>query len=157
MPCIRSLPQLAAVYPPTNAPRHRYSQKTTLLKYKHSGATGKLVGVASIEDMTVYYGSNSTAMSAARISTTVYHGTMVPGTMVPWYHGTRYQWHLRIVHTFSLCYHGRVRTRVRTRVPWYHTNDGIWYSSTYLWYHGTPTTGSVPVAPECLYFKSFLR
>jgi hypothetical protein len=27
------------------------------LKYKHSGATGKLVGVASIEDITVYYGS----------------------------------------------------------------------------------------------------
>jgi hypothetical protein len=46
------------------------------LKYKHSGATGKLVGVVSIEDTTVcyillYYGSNSTAMSAARISTTI--------------------------------------------------------------------------------------
>ncbi len=41
------------------------------LKYKHSGATGKLVGVVSIEDITVYHGSNSTAMSATRISTTI--------------------------------------------------------------------------------------
>jgi hypothetical protein len=41
------------------------------LKYKHSGATGKPVGVVSIEDITVYHGSNSTAMSAARISTTI--------------------------------------------------------------------------------------
>ena len=41
------------------------------LKYKHSDATGKLVGVVSIEDIAVYYGSNSTAMSAARISTTI--------------------------------------------------------------------------------------
>jgi hypothetical protein len=40
----------------------------TNLKYKHTGATGKLVGVVSIEDI---YGSNSTAMSAARISTTI--------------------------------------------------------------------------------------
>ncbi len=46
------------------------------LKYKHSGATGKLVSVVSIEDITVYYGSNSTAMSAARISATI---------IVPWY------------------------------------------------------------------------
>jgi hypothetical protein len=37
------------------------------LKYKHSGATGKLVGVVSIKDITVYYGSNSTAMSAAYV------------------------------------------------------------------------------------------
>jgi hypothetical protein len=36
-----------------------------------AGATGKLVGVVSIKDSTVYYGSNSTAMSAARISTTI--------------------------------------------------------------------------------------
>jgi hypothetical protein len=41
------------------------------LKYKLSGATGKPVSVVSIEDITVYYGSNSTAMSAARISTTI--------------------------------------------------------------------------------------
>jgi hypothetical protein len=41
------------------------------VKYKHTGATGKLVGVVSIEDITVYYGSNSTAMSEARISTTI--------------------------------------------------------------------------------------
>ncbi len=33
--------------------------------YRHSGATGKPVGAVSIEDITVYYGSNSTAMSAA--------------------------------------------------------------------------------------------
>jgi hypothetical protein len=37
------------------------------LKYKHTGATGKLVGVVSIEDITVYDGFNSTAMSAARM------------------------------------------------------------------------------------------
>ncbi len=41
------------------------------LKYRHSGATGKLVGVVSIKDITVYYSSNSTAMPAARISTTI--------------------------------------------------------------------------------------
>jgi hypothetical protein len=52
--------------------------------------SGKLVvGFVSIEDITVCYGSNSTARSAAQISTTilasmyvhVYHGTK----MVPWY------------------------------------------------------------------------
>ncbi len=99
------------------------------LKCNHSGATGKLVGVVSIDDITVCYGSNSTATSAARISTTIigactrtstsgtriplvchieyghiaYHGTMVH---VYWYHGTR-------VRTYYTCtYHG-------TRVPWY--------------------------------------
>ncbi len=48
-----------------------------------------MVGFVSIEDITVCYGSNSTARSAARISTTilasmyvhVYHGTI----LVPWY------------------------------------------------------------------------
>jgi hypothetical protein len=41
------------------------------LKYKHSGAKGKLVGVVSRNGITVYYNSNWTAMSAARISTTL--------------------------------------------------------------------------------------
>ncbi len=47
------------------------------LKYKHTGATGKLVGVVSIEDITVYYGSNSTAMSAAYVPRYSTIGTMV--------------------------------------------------------------------------------
>jgi hypothetical protein len=40
-------------------------------KHKHSGATGNLVTFVSIEDITVYYSSNSTARSAAR---TEYYG-----------------------------------------------------------------------------------
>ncbi len=47
---------------------HYHWYLKTNLKYKHSGATGKLVGVVSINDITVYYGSNSTAMGAVRAS-----------------------------------------------------------------------------------------
>ncbi len=64
------------------------------LKYKQSGATGKLGGVVSIDDITVYYGSNSTAMSAARISTTIlesmYHGS----TMVHVYYADNAHYHM---------------------------------------------------------------
>ncbi len=48
---------------------------------------------------------------------------------------------------------------VRTRVVhvFHGTNGMAWYVHRYhFWYHGTSTRGR-PVAPECLYFKSFLR
>ncbi len=53
---------------------------------KHTGATGKppmVVGVVSIEDITVYYSSNSTAMSAARISTTILASMSAPAPASP--------------------------------------------------------------------------
>jgi hypothetical protein len=85
--------------------------------------------------------------------------TMVPGTMVPWYHGTSTTTIGRLVPLVEYLVRG-------TRVP-YGTNGtlrGLWWRSALcrvgtvvyrdVFYAGTPT--SFPVAPECLYFKSFL-
>ena len=55
----------------------------------YSGATGRLVGVVSREDITVYYGSYSTATSAAARISTGYHGRYHGIATIP-YGSTRY-------------------------------------------------------------------
>ncbi len=66
------------------------------------GAMGKLVGVVSIGDTTVYDSSNSTAVAAARISTTILDSMWAC---------TRTS-----ACTYYVVY---VRTRIGTRVPWF--------------------------------------
>jgi hypothetical protein len=110
------------------------------LKYKHSGATGKLpvvamghtnqmvVGGVSIEANTVYYGSNSTAMSAGSPPQSSQAGgpAQAPAPASPplgrsqWSYQIMVQYMCRYQWYNGTMYHGSNGT-IGTMVPWYHT------------------------------------
>jgi hypothetical protein len=123
---------------------------------------GETSALSAEEDITVYYGSNSTAMSAARISTTIL-ASLWACTRVPWYHGSTYYtctggtimvlpgyvrvplscditlwyvpWYVRttiLCHSFLIGKRARVRTRVRAMVL-----STEYHGMPYQWYHGT--------------------